>query len=413
MDQPQQQPAQYHQQIFVGRQPIFNREQKVVAYELLYRAGDVADALFDDGDHATSQVIINSVLDIGLESIVGKRTAFFNLTSSFICGDNPLPLDNSQVVLEILEDVVPDEKLIAGMRELARNKFIIALDDFEYREELIPLLEIAHIVKLEVMGAAHEHLSARVEQLRPFNVKLLAEKVETHEEFELCKSLGFDYFQGYFLCRPNVIEGKTLPANRLVIMRLLAKLQQPDVDMEDLEQLIIQDVSLTYRLLRYINSAAFALPNKIDSIHRALVMIGTKTIKNWVSLLLLSRIDDKPMELMRTALIRARMCELLAEHSGHRSDREQYFTCGLFSVLDALMDRPLSDLLAELPLSEHIKQALLSNEGEPGRFLQYVLDYERGAWDRLAHSGIATQDLRSCYLSAVLWADESMAALQE
>lgn len=400
-------------QIFVGRQPIFNRQQNVVAYELLYRANMDNQALFGDGDLATSEVIINSVLDIGLHSIVGKRTAFFNLTGNFIRGDHPLPLDNRQVVLEILEDVVPDEKLIEGMRELARQKFIIALDDFEYRDELAPLLEIAHIVKLEVMGRSREDLEQRIAQLRPFKLKLLAEKVESHEEFELCKALGFDYFQGYFLCRPNVIEGKSLPANRLVIMRLLASLQAPDIDMEELEQLIIQDVSLTYRLLRYINSAALSLPNKIDSVHRALLMIGVKTIKNWVSLLLLSRIDNKPMELMRTALIRARMCELLAEQTGHRAEREQYFTCGLFSVLDALMDRPLSELLDELPLSEHIKLAVNEYQGELGHLLQQVIDYERGDWEALRESGISTQEYRRCYLEAVVWSDESMAALQE
>ena len=401
-------------QIFVGRQPIFNRAQKVVAYELLYRGnGSSQNAEFSDGDSATSEVIINSVLDIGLESIVGKRTAFFNLTSSFIRGDHPLPLDNAQVVLEILEDVVPDEQLIAGMRELARQNYIIALDDFVYREELVPLLEIAHIVKLDVMGLSREMLEQRVAQLKPYKLKLLAEKVETHEEFELCKELGFDYFQGYFLCRPNIVEGKSLPANRLVIMRMLAALQKPDIDMEEMEQLIIQDVSLTYRLLRYINSAAFALPNKIDSVHRALLMIGTKVIKNWVSLLLMSRIDDKPMELMRTALIRARMCELLAELAGLRSEREQYFTCGLFSVLDAMMDRPLAELLDALPLSDELKLALIEKQGGSGEVLGQVLNYEKGAWGALSHTGTSTHDYRQCYLSAVIWADDSMAALQD
>ena len=353
------------------------------------------------------------ILDIGLSNIVGKHTAFFNLTGSFIRGDHPLPLNNRQVVLELLEDIVPDDELLAGLRKLVHNNFIIALDDFEYREELAPLLELAHIVKLEVNGRGHEQLSQRIATLKPFNVKLLAEKVESHEEFELCKALGFNYFQGYFLCRPNIVAGKGLPSNRLVIMRLLATLQDPDIDMEELERLIVQDVSLTYRLLRYINSAAFALSQEIDSVKRALVMIGTKTIKNWVSLLLMTRIDDKPLELMRTAMIRARMCELLAEHSGWRVERDQYFICGLFSVLDALMDRPIDELLEELPLSETIKLALLGGQGSHGQILQQVISYEHGAWERLADSGIATQEYRRCYLSAVIWADDSMLALKE
>lgn len=398
--------------IFVGRQPIFDRKQEVVAYELLYRAGNVNNqAEFPDGDRATTEVIINSVLDIGLESIVGAHPAYFNLTGSFIRGDHPLPLNNSQVVLEILEDIEPDQHVIEGMRHLAEKDFIIALDDFVYSDKFVPLLELAHIVKLEVMGRSEEELRERVEQLAPFQVKLLAEKVETHEEFEMCKALGFDYFQGYFLCKPHIIEGRSMPANRLVILSLLAKLQDPDADIEELEQLIVQDVSLTYRLLRFINSAAFALGKEVESVHRALILIGTNTIKKWVNLLLLARIDDKPRELMRTALIRGRMCELLADLHNHPRDRDQYFTCGLFSVLDALMDRSMEELLAELPLNTEVKQALLESEGEAGKVLTEVLNYEKGAWQELLKSGISAHDLRNCYLQSVLWADESMGSL--
>ncbi len=398
--------------IFVGRQPIFDRKQEVVAYELLYRAGNVNNhAEFPDGDRATTEVIINSVLDIGLESIVGTHPAYFNLTGSFIRGDHPLPLNNSQVVLEILEDVEPDQHVIEGMRHLAEKDFIIALDDFVYSDKFVPLLELAHIVKLEVMGRSEEELRGRVEQLAPYQVKLLAEKVETHEEFEMCKALGFDYFQGYFLCKPHIIEGRSMPANRLVILSLLAKLQDPNADIEELEQLIVQDVSLTYRLLRFINSAAFALGKEVESVHRALILIGTNTIKKWVNLLLLARIDDKPRELMRTALIRGRMCELLADLHNHPRDRDQYFTCGLFSVLDALMDRPMAELLAELPLNSEVKLALLESEGEAGKVLTEVLNYEKGAWQELLESGISAHDLRNCYLQSVLWADESMGSL--
>lgn len=398
--------------IFVGRQPIFDRKQEVVAYELLYRAGNDGNyAEFPDGDRATTEVIINSVLDIGLDSIVGAHPAYFNLTGSFIRGDHPLPLDKSQVVLEILEDIEPDEHVIAGMRELAGKDFIIALDDFVYSDKFIPLLEIAHIVKLEVMGQSEVDLRERIKQLEPFQVKLLAEKVETHEEFEMCKALGFEYFQGYFLCKPHIIEGRSMPANRLVVLSLLAKLQDPDADIEELEKLIVQDVSLTYRLLRFINSAAFALGKEIESVHRALILIGTNTIKKWVNLLLLARIDDKPRELMRTALIRGRMCELLADLHNHPQERDQYFTCGLFSVLDALMDRPMEELLAELPLNSEVQQALLENEGEAGMVLTEVLNYEKGAWQELLNSGISSRDFRDCYLQAVLWADESMGSL--
>ncbi|MGM0594334.1 MAG: EAL and HDOD domain-containing protein [Pseudomonadota bacterium] len=400
------------QSIFVGRQPIYDRKQQVVAYELLYRAGNGNFADFVDGDRATIEVLISSVLDIGLKSIVGRRTAFFNLTASFIRGDHPIPLDNQQVVLEILEDIEPDEAVLEGLRELAARRFIIALDDFEYCERFAPMLEIAHIVKLEVMGQSREQLERRIAQLAPYDVKLLAEKVETHEEYALCKELGFDYFQGYFFCKPHIIEGRSLPANRLVILNLLAKLQDPEADMEELEQLIVQDVSLTYRLLRYINSAAFGFGKEIESVHRALVLIGINTIKNWVSLLLMVRIDDKPKELMRTALMRARMCELLALKRGCTVDRDQYFTAGLFSVLDALMDRPMAELLSELPLSGTVKGALLEREGAIGEVLAEVVNYEKGAWQQLNESTLSAGDYRECFLEAVVWADEGMNSLK-
>lgn len=399
--------------IFVGRQPIYNRDQQVVAYELLYRAGEDNCAVIDDGDRATTEVIINSVLDIGLEAIVGKYTAFFNLTQSFIRGDHPLPLDSKQVVLELLEDIEPDEEILRGLQQLIAENYTIALDDFEYSDKLIPLLRLAHIVKLEVTNRSREQLQQAIAQLRPYKVKLLAEKVETHEEYALCRELGFDYFQGYFFCKPNIVRGSSPPANRLVVLKLLARLQDPETRLEALEHLIVQDVSLTYRLLRYINSAAFALNRKIESIHQALLLIGITTIRNWVSLLLLSRIDDKPVELMRTALIRARMCELLSERHGHRNGHDHYFTCGLLSVLDAFMDRPMEELLAQLPLSEELKQAILEQRGDAGAVLAETLAYERGEWHRLAGRQIPASDYRDCYLQAVGWANESMASLQE
>jgi EAL and modified HD-GYP domain-containing signal transduction protein len=196
-----------------------------------------------------------------------------------------------------------------------------------------------------------------------------------------------------------------------VILNLLAKLQEPNVDIAELEQLIIQDVSLTYRLLRYINSACFALNREVESVHRALVLIGIKTIKNWVSLLLMARIEDKPRELMRTALVRARMSELLAEQLGY-AEQDQYFTCGLFSVIDALMDRPLPELLEALPLSGAVKAALLQGEGTMGEVLEAVHAYEKGAWQVLTTTPLSPQQYRHCYLEAVMWADEGMAALQ-
>ena len=395
--------------IFVGRQPIYNNKLEVMAYELLYRSNQENHAQFLDGDVATTEVIINAFLEMGLEQLVGRYPAFINLSRAFIVGDRPLPLSHKRVVLEVLEDIEPDAELIEALRKLARQGYIIALDDFVHRPEFEPLLELAHIVKVDVLGVEPEVLAQRVNRLRRGNLKLLAEKVETHEQFEHCKQLGFDYFQGYFFCKPNVVQRRVNPANRLVLLGLMAELQHPQTDLQKLEQLVAQDATLTYRLLRYVNSPCVAMRRKIESLRRALVIIGSNTIKNWITLILLTRLDDKPRELMVTALVRAKMCELLgAAHNEHGLDR--FFTVGLLSTLDAMLDKPIEELLEGLPLVDEIKAALLRYEGLLGSVLRRVLNYEQGAWGELG-TALTAGVYQQSYLEAVQWANDSITAL--
>ena len=393
--------------VFVGRQPIYNRRLEVVAYELLYRDGGTRNqADIRDGDRATSEVIINSFMEIGLDAIVERKPAFINLTRGFILGEPPLPLPRQQVVLEVLEDIRADEPVLAALQGLAERGYTIALDDFEYRRDLEPLLELAHIVKVEVDGRTPEALAAIVRRLRRFDVRLLAEKVETHEEFAACRALGFDLFQGYFLCRPSIHNGVRPSANRLVLLSLLARLQKPDISMKELEEVVVQDAPLTYRLLRYINSAYFYLRSRIDSVRRALIILGVQRIKSWSSLILLSSIEEKPRALIVAALIRAKMCELLApEPEG--SGREPYFTAGLFSLLDALLDQPLETLLRNLPLTDELREALLAQRGPMGRTLRRVIDYEQARWGRLAADRVNVGAYRRAYLEAVDWAQQT------
>jgi EAL and modified HD-GYP domain-containing signal transduction protein len=248
--------------------------------------------------------------------------------------------------------------------------------------------------------------------LRQFEVKLLAEKVETQEDYAYCKELGFDYFQGYFFCRPNIVKGRHTPSSKLTIMRLLAKINEPNLDFKDLEKLIIHDVSLSYRILRYINSALYSLSNKVESIHRAITLLGLKAIRSWITILAMSKIDDKPYELMMVALSRAKMCETLADQQ--RLDPNTAFTVGLLSTLDALMDKNLDDLLKDLPLSEEINAALLSFDGPLGKTLHAVLAYERGEWDTaLAVSDFSTVDLSDTYLQAIRWSEDTSRHLLE
>lgn len=398
------------QDIYIGRQPIFDRGLNVYAYELLFRSGTQNHAGEVDGDQATSQVIVNAFIEIGLDQIVGDQRAFINLTRSFVTSSTPLPFPKERVVLEVLENVHPDAEVIAGVRNLTEQGYSIALDDFIFREDLRPLLELAHIVKIDLMSTPREQLDEHVRLLRSYDVKLLAEKIETQEEFERCKALGFDYFQGYFLSRPNIVQSQQLPPNRIAVLQLLSKLQDPDSDTDEIEKLVSQDVALSYKLLRYINSAFFALPRKIDSIRQAVVYLGMKAIKTWVTLLVVAGLGNKPAELVIQAMQRAKMCELLAQ-TAKRPQTEAYFTVGLFSLLEALMDAPLEKILDSLPFSEDIRNALLRLEGPYGEALACVIAYEKGDFLRARFDRLAPSQMTEAYLASARWADQSANAL--
>lgn len=396
--------------IFIGRQPIYDRALQVYAYELLYRSGEENSAGMPDGDVATSQVILNAFTEIGIENLVGKHLAFINLTRGFIIGDNPLPLTQGKVVLEVLEDIVVDDALIDAVRKLSQAGYLIALDDFIFHESLRPLVDVADIIKIDVRALTRETVSAHVTELRRSKARLLAEKVETQEEFDYYKALGFDYFQGYFFSRPKVIRRHAIPANRLAILRLLGRLHDPDVAIKELEELISQDVSLSYRLLRYINSAFFSLPRKVESLHQAIVYLGNASIKTWVTLIALSGIDDKPSELLTVALVRGKMCELLAERL-KLPGKDSYFIVGLFSALDAMMDVPLEQVVENLPLSPLVVAALLKHEGQAGGALHCTLAYEKNEWDQIDCRQMEKGVIVQSYLDAVAWADQAMKEL--
>ncbi len=402
----------YSKGTFVGRQPIYDRALDVYAYELLHRRSGENNAAFADGDLATSQVIINTFMEIGLENIVGSKPAFINITGDFFSGHYPLPMSHEQVVFELLETVEPTPAVIDGVRGLVQQGYRIALDDYLIKHSTLPLLNLATFVKLDVLTMERDELTRTVEQLRQHDLQLIAEKVETPAHYEMCRELGFDLFQGYFFSYPDIIHTRTATANRSVVLSLIAQLQNPAIELREVEKLIAQDVILSFRLLRYINCATFGLRREVDSIRQALMLLGLGTVRNWATLLLLSQIDDrKPRELMTIALIRARMCELIST-TDLGVDSNQAFTAGLFSLLDAMLDLPMENLLDQMPLSMPIKLALLNREGALGALLDNVIRYERGEWDGLAQHDAVSIDYNSAYLAAVRWADHSSTALR-
>ena len=398
------------QNIFIGRQAIYDNKLNVYAYELLSRNNeDDNESLVNENNanHATTIVMLNALTEIGLPQLVGKHPAFINLTYDFLTGENKIPELPNQLVIEVLEDIEITENLISAVKKLSDKGYMIALDDFIYHEKKLPLVEIADIIKIDILQLDENDLREHVKKLRPYNVRLLAEKVETQEEYELCKELEFDYFQGYFFCKPKIVVGHRAPANRMTIINLLAQLQDPNVQIEKLEELISQDLALSYRLLKYINSAAFAMQREVNSIHHAIVMLGLNTIRNLANLMLMSKIDDKPHDLLIMAIIRARMCEELAEHIDKKM-KNTFFTAGLFSAIDALMDDTMENIVSQLPLSSVLKDALLNYEGIVGETLKCCIAFERADWENVHIKGLDKTIIQKSYFDAIIWSNEAI-----
>lgn len=396
--------------IFIARQPIYDRDIKLIGYELLYRNGDTDIADFDDGHLASSQVILNGFLNIGFDGLVGSSFAFINITKEFILDESLTPMFETQTILEVLENIEPTAEIVAGVKRLKNQGYKIALDDFRYSPKYDELLELADFVKLDVVELGTEVLVNQLKYLKPYDLKIIAEKVETQEMYAFCNELEFDFFQGFHFCKPQLVKHTHIRSNKLVVLNLLKQLNNPDFDFSEIEKALAQDVTLTYKLLRYVNSAAFAQRKEIDSIKEALVLVGGDTIKKWATMILLMNLTEgKPQELLITALVRARMCELLENKNSDNCG--QMFTIGLLSLLDALMDQALIDLLDELILSTSVKLALLEHEGECGEILLNVIQYEQGHWAELDKRGVDAQTYFTCYMDAVKWADSAIASL--
>jgi EAL and modified HD-GYP domain-containing signal transduction protein len=379
--------------VFIARQPIFDLGLEVVGYELLFRGANQNTAVISDHDEATSTVVINAFTEMGLDTVVGDRRAWINVSRDFLLGGLARILPRSQVVLELLEDQLIDDALLDAMEDHRARGYTIALDDFAGSEAIAPALEHADIVKLDVLARDRAAVQEDVARLAGRGIALLAEKVETREEHEYCLELGFELFQGYFFCKPERMEARSVAPNRLSILQLVAALQDPKIEIAQLETLVSRDVALSYRLLRYINSAFFGLRREVDSIGRALMLLGIDNVKRWATLSIFASVDEKPRELIETALVRARFCELAGE-----GNRDQLFTLGLFSVVDALMDAPMEDVIGSMPFPEEMAAALVSHAGPKGELLETALRYERGDFVPPA------DELGDAYLEAIEWA---------
>ena len=395
----------------LARQPIFNRKMQVVAYELLCRSCDLNEYTADGGDMASSQVLLHTFTELSIHSVVGHHQAFINFTRTLLL--TPPPFDRRQLVVEVLEGQQIDAQMLHSLRSLREQGYTIALDDFELTDETRDLIPYADIIKLDVLQLSPDQIREHIDYLKPFGLTLLAEKVETYEMLEYCKDAGFDLFQGYFLARPKVIKGRKITENKQAVLQLLSVLHDPDVPLEQVEQLVARDPMLSYKLLRLVNSAAFALPRTIESLRQAITLLGLNIIKNWVNLLAMANLGDKPMDLSIAALTRARMCEIIAATMSGKKRQDTFFTVGLLSTLDAFMDAPLEILLSNISLSEQLNEALLQHLGDEGKVLDIVEHYERAEWDKidwdyLGSRNISPDTLSHIYLDALTWVTTTM-----
>jgi EAL and modified HD-GYP domain-containing signal transduction protein len=396
------------QDIFVGRQPIYNNNLGIYAYEMLFRAGKENTAGQNlNHDHATSQVVINTFVDMGLDNLVGSALASIKLTERFLTNVDALPIPPERVILDIHSDINLNQETIDALNKLKDIGFTLSLRDIEGTED-IPnfnaLLKLTDIIKIDIRQNSTQAIKGRLNRLKKFNLKLMAEKIETLDEYEAYNDMGFDYFHGYFLCVPRIIKGKTLENNKLSTMRLLSTLHSADTDIREVEEAISSDLTLSYKLLKLVNSALFNLPSEVDSIKRAVVFLGRRQLTSWVTMLALSSIGKQPIALIKIGMVRARICELIAERFGLKNE-DQFFTAGMFSALDIIMERSIETLIVPLPLSDEVKRGILEHQGNIGTLVKISQLLETSAAERIKMRGISKAELSALYLQADQWAD--------
>ncbi len=391
--------------IFVGRQPIYNKQLGIYAYEMLFRTGKKNTAGdIQSQDSATSQVVINTFLDMGLDNLVGNALACINLSERFLIEEDALPIPAERVILDIHADISVNPSTIKALKNLKQAGFTLAVEDLRDIPDFNTIIKLTDIYKLNIREHSKETMAARLKGLKKFNVKFLADKVESLDEYDTYADMGFDYFQGYFLSRPRIIKGKTLESNKLSIMQLLSTLHNSKSEINEVEDVISSDLTLSYKLLKLINSAFFNLTTDVDSIKRAVVFLGRKKLISWASLLALSSVGDQPASLIKLGMVRAKVCELIALRFKLK-DEDQFFTAGMFSALDILMERPIETLIEPLPLADSVKRGILEHKGNIGVLVKCSKLLETSAADQVNIKGISKAELSNLYLQADQWAE--------
>jgi EAL and modified HD-GYP domain-containing signal transduction protein len=409
-------------QVYLARQPIFDQQLRIYGYELLYRSS--AEGGFDgtDATLATRHVLSNSLFGFGLDELLRGKLGFVNFPKELLGEDLSSVVPPQSIVIEVLETVEPDAGVAASCARLRSMGYRLALDDVRSGTPSLELAPFASIIKVDCRATTAAERRALCKAFQKPGVLMLAEKVETPEEFVQLKGEQFDLFQGYFFTRPVILSRREVPVMKLNYLQLIKEIHSPEIEFSQIEHLIKREASLCRRLLCYVNSAAFARRSYVATIRGALVLMGEDELRRWVSLAALPTLaTDRPGELVECAVLRARFCELLAPLAGLASRRQELFLMGMFSLLNAMVGRPLEELLQELHLPADICEALLAHQTAPcapALVYRIVLASENGDWDtvaalsaRLAAPG-ESKSLAELYLEAARWCRQVFHSIQ-
>lgn len=397
---------------YIARQPIFNKRLGIYGYELLHRSDYDATAFeATNGDKASSETIVNSFHKIGIDKVTGGKRAFVNFTENLLLEGVATILPSRILVVELLENILPTPEVIQACELLRYKGYTLALDDFILEEAYRPLIEVADIIKIDFLATPLYQIEVFANSMRDSNIMLLAEKLETQDLFDKAVKMGFSLFQGYFFSKPdNLKGGKTLTSLKLTCLKLITLIFEPTINFSTLADTLKHDVALSYQLLKVVNSAFFGLRYTVSNIKQALAILGMDEVKKWITLVSLVEIkEDKPDELIRLSLSRARFLELVAPLAGFGSESENLYMIGLLSLMDVIVDMPMEDVLAETHVSPAIATPLLTKTGPYGELLMMILNYEEGKWD--ASLAIAEkyklprQKLTDIYLRSLEWAN--------
>lgn len=392
---------------FIARQPIFDRQENVYGYELLFRSG-LENQYAAADDDAAARDVADNFLSASSHTLTAGRKAFINCTRQFLVNGYATLLPKEEAVIEVLETVEPDGEVMAACRRLKDLGYAIALDDFVYDEKFRPLVELADIIKIDIKLSSPDERKAAVAKFAPLGIRLLAEKVETRAELAEVKASGYTYFQGYFFCEPQIVPTLHIPAFKIHYLRFLESINKPELDREEIVALIDREVSLCYKLLRFMNSPLFGFIREIRSTRHGLALLGDQELRKWASVAaVLGIAGNKPNELVQTSLTRGRACELLAANPIAQTDEHSMFLLGVFSLMEAMLGRPMSEIVAEVALPSAVRAALLGIPNRHRGVLDLVKTFETGRWTEVKEliEDIVGDDaqLSVTYLEALDW----------